>query len=80
VSIYDCENEANHGFTQVSLGKQQIGLDPTKEDMCTIERKTIISLFFQVGIDLVKMKKLGKKKSFTKSWEGLYLFVGYVDE
>jgi hypothetical protein len=26
------------------------------------------------------MKKLGKKKSFTKGWEGLYLFVGYVDE
>jgi hypothetical protein len=26
------------------------------------------------------MKKLGKKKSLMSSWEGLYLFMGYVDE
>jgi hypothetical protein len=26
------------------------------------------------------MKKLGKKKALIGSWEGLYLFVGYVDE
>jgi len=26
------------------------------------------------------MKKLGKKKLFTKSWEGPDLFVGDVDE
>jgi hypothetical protein len=32
-----------------------------------------------VGIDLVKMKKLGKKKAFISSWEGPYLFVGYVN-
>ncbi len=34
---------------------------------------------FQVGNDLVKMKKLGKK-ALTGSWEGPYLFLGYVDE
>jgi hypothetical protein len=39
-------------------------------------------MFFscQVGIDLVKVKKLGEKKALIGSWEGLYLFVGYVDE
>jgi hypothetical protein len=26
------------------------------------------------------MKKPNYKKSMTRSWEGLYLFVGYVDE
>lgn len=28
---------------------------------------------------MVKMKKLGKKKALTSSWEGPYQFVGYVD-
>ncbi len=37
-------------------------------------------LSFQARNDLVKMKKLGKKKALTGSWEGPYLFVGYVDE
>jgi hypothetical protein len=35
---------------------------------------------YQVGIDLVKMKKPGKKKALISNWEGPYLFVGYVDE
>jgi hypothetical protein len=35
---------------------------------------------FQARNDLVKMKKLSKKKVLTRSWEGPYLFVGYVDE
>jgi hypothetical protein len=35
---------------------------------------------FQAGIDLIKMKKLSKNKSLMSNWEGLYLFVGYVDE
>jgi len=37
-------------------------------------------LSFKEGNDLVKMKKLGKKKALMGSWEGPYLFVGYVDE
>jgi hypothetical protein len=35
---------------------------------------------FQVRSGLVKMKKTSKKKVLTRSWEGLYVFVGYVDE
>ncbi len=35
---------------------------------------------FRQKIDLVKMKKLGKKKVLIGSWQGPYLFVGYVDE
>jgi hypothetical protein len=26
------------------------------------------------------MKKIGNKKSLIGNWEGIYLFVGYVDE
>jgi hypothetical protein len=29
---------------------------------------------------MVKMKKPSKKKALIGIWEGLYLFVGYVDE
>ncbi len=47
---------------------------------CALQKGKQLFLSIQVGIDLIKMKKLGKKKSFTKSWERLYLFVGYVDE
>ncbi len=36
-------------------------------------------LSFQVGSDLVKMKKPGKK-ALIGSWERPYLFVRYVDE
>jgi hypothetical protein len=35
---------------------------------------------FKVGIDLVKMKKPRKKKSLMGSWEGPYLFVGYLNQ
>jgi hypothetical protein len=31
------------------------------------------------GETMVKMKKLGKKKAFTVSWEGPYQFIGHVD-
>jgi hypothetical protein len=34
---------------------------------------------FVIGKDLAKMEKLGKKKAFEASWEGLYLFVGYAN-
>jgi hypothetical protein len=33
--------------------------------------------FFADEEMLVKMKKIGKKKSLLASWEGPYLFVGY---
>jgi len=35
---------------------------------------------FQAGHDLVKMKNPSKKNTLIGSWEGLYLFVGYVNE
>ncbi len=35
---------------------------------------------FKEGIDLVKMKMPSKKKALMGSWEGPYLFVGYVNE
>jgi hypothetical protein len=31
------------------------------------------------GETMVKMKKSGKKKALTTSWEGLYLFVTHTD-
>jgi hypothetical protein len=34
---------------------------------------------FEDGKVLIKMKKLGKKKSLLASWEGLYLVAGYKD-
>jgi hypothetical protein len=34
---------------------------------------------FVIGKDMAKMEKLGKKKAFEASWEGLYLFVGYAN-
>jgi hypothetical protein len=46
--------------------------------MCCEKEQTFSS--FQARIDLVKMKKPSKKKSMMSSWEGLYLFLGYVDE
>jgi hypothetical protein len=35
---------------------------------------------FEFGSDFVKMRKPGEKKALTRSWEGPYLFMGYVDE
>jgi hypothetical protein len=32
------------------------------------------------GESMVKMKKLGKRRALTASWEGPYLFVGHTDE
>jgi hypothetical protein len=32
-----------------------------------------------VGETMVKMKKPGKKKALTASWEGPYLFVAHTD-
>jgi hypothetical protein len=29
---------------------------------------------------MVKLRMLGKNKVLDASWEGLYLFIGYVDE
>jgi hypothetical protein len=57
-------------------------------EMAQVQHKTFYALqkgkqlfsSFQLGLDLVKMKKLGKKKSLIGNWEGLYLYVGYVDE
>jgi len=34
---------------------------------------------FIEGETYVKMKKLGKKKSLASSWEGLFLFMKYLD-
>ncbi len=34
---------------------------------------------FTKGETYVKMKKLGKKKSLTSSWEGPFLFMKYLD-
>ncbi len=32
-----------------------------------------------VGVSMVKMKKLGKRRALTASWEGPYQFVGHAD-
>ncbi len=32
-----------------------------------------------VGETMVKMKKLGKKRALTASWEGPYQFIGHTD-
>jgi hypothetical protein len=32
-----------------------------------------------VGMSMVKMKKLGKRRALTASWEGPYQFVGHAD-
>jgi hypothetical protein len=45
-----------------------------------LQKRKQMFLSFQARNDLVKMKKLGKKKALTRSWEGPYLFVGHVDE
>jgi hypothetical protein len=29
---------------------------------------------------MVKMKKLGKRRALTTSWEGLYQFIGHADQ
>jgi len=34
---------------------------------------------FAKGKTYVKMKKVGKKKSFTSNWEGPFLFMKYLD-
>ncbi len=31
------------------------------------------------GVSMVKMKKLGKRRTFSASWEGPYQFVGHAD-
>jgi hypothetical protein len=31
------------------------------------------------GVSMVKMKKLGKRRALTASWEGPYQFVGHAD-
>jgi hypothetical protein len=32
-----------------------------------------------VGVTMVKMKKLGKRRALSSSWEGPYQFVGHAD-
>jgi hypothetical protein len=34
---------------------------------------------FAKGKTYVKMKKVGKKKSFASNWEGPFLFMKYLD-
>jgi hypothetical protein len=34
---------------------------------------------FTEGETYIKMKKLGKKESLASSWEGLFLFMKYLD-
>ncbi len=66
-------------FHKLVLGNNEQAQIQQKKT-CAPQKGKKIFPSFQVGIDLVKMKKLGKKKLFTNSWEGPYLFVGYVDE
>ncbi len=37
-------------------------------------------LGFKEGVTFVKMKKPRKKKFLASTWEGLFLFVNYLDE
>ncbi len=51
-----------------------------QQKTCVLQKIKQLFPYFKVGIHLGKMNKPCKKKSFVGSWEGLYFFVGYVDE
>jgi hypothetical protein len=61
----------------VLLNVEQAQKKPRKTYATRKSKQTFEGLV--AGETMVKMKKLGKKKALTTSWEGPYQFIGHVD-